>query len=180
MGGSERRVGYDRNVLGGEGGDEVEFFRYLRSLYSGDLTNPKLRDGRGGNPKNATQVALRNLTQLGAYRRRMMVFDGDRAEDVVRSGIEECEKEPGIEYVISDNRFEVEIGRIMGCNDRIMKRLQSDDRHTVKQAFYEICPPGIGRYEKLFSKDMLDERRRESVWLDRIISFIEGLERDES
>jgi len=173
MGEHERRVSYDRVVLGGEGGDEVEFFQHLRSLYSDDLTNPKLRDGRGGNPKRATEVALRNLPQLGAYRDRMMVFDGDRAEDAVRGGIDECEKGPRIEYVISDNSFEVEVGKILGCDDKTMKKLRSDDRCVVKRTFDTICPPGENRYAKLLPKKVLDEKRKESEWLDRIISFIE-------
>ena len=173
MGNRGRRVSYSRGVLGGEGSDEIEFFRHLRVLYSNDLTNPKLQDGRGGNPKHAIQIALRSLPQLGAYRDRMMVFDGDRAEDVIQGGVDECKKEPKIEYVISDIRFEVEIGKILGCSDDVMKRLRSDDRHIVKQTFDLVCPQCERRYEKILSKEKLDGERKKNEWLDKIISFIE-------
>lgn len=180
MGNRERRVSYDRDVLGGEGGDEVEFFCHLRSAYSSDQTNPKLRDGRGGNPKHAIKVALRSLPQLGAYRARMMVFDGDRSEDVINDGIKECKEcEPEIEYVISDNRFEVEIGKILECSDEIMRKLRSCDRSAVKQTFDEICPPCEKRYEKILPKEVLERKRKDSEWLNVIISFIERAEASE-
>ena len=181
MGSRERQVKYDRSVLGGEGSDEIEFFKYLVSLYSDDLTNPKLCNGHGGNPKQATKVALRDLPQLGAYQHRMMVFDGDKATDVVQAGIGECEKEPEIEYLVSDIRFEVEMGRILGCSDKIMRDLQSSDSAVVKRVFAKVCPPCADRYGKLLPKEVLDEKRKESVWLDKIIRFIEnrGVEEDD-
>lgn len=175
MGGKNRQVNYARDVVFGEGSDEVTFLKYLRSIYSSDTTNPKIGNGFGGSPKKIVQK-MRGVPQLGAYNKRSVLFDGDRGEDKVNAGKKVAEKKPVIETIIAERCFECEMLKIKGVTGGVLKKSRQDSK-VAKQEFAKICDKSTDgsakSYQEIFPKSLLDSKRRSSQWLDAVIKLFE-------
>lgn len=175
MGGKNRQVNYERDVIYGEGSDEVVFLKYLRSIYSKDSTNPRIGNGRGGTPKKIVQT-MRDVPQLGAYNRRSVLFDSDRGEEKVNAAKMEAGKRPPITPVIAEQCFEYEMLKIKGVTGGILRKARQDSC-IAKQEFARICDKStdgsVKSYPKAYPKNLLESKRRTNTWLDSVIGLFE-------
>lgn len=174
----ERRVKQNREVIGTEGSDEAIFLDHLKSLYcNGDPTNPKVFDCGGSTPKVAVQTMRQALPGLGSYSRRLILLDHDRNSDKIVAGEKEAEKEPSIEIIFADTRFECEMLRIASVSQSTIEMCSGSNAEVAKEEFAKICDRTLTgtdkSYDVVFPKELLDTKRESIEWLNQIISAIE-------
>ncbi len=170
----ERRAKNNRTVVDGEGDDEVGFLEYLREVYSSDITNPKIVPCGGGNPKNVVQNLRNTVAQIGAFDRRYVLLDHDVSQEKMESGESETNKRPKIDIVYANNRFEVEMLKILDAPSESTGAAMSPNSNVAKDELAKICDKSFSSYCKLLPKKILDKQRKKNGWLDKCIKIMEG------
>ena len=176
MGGKNRQAQYDKQVIGGEGSDEITFLKYLDSLYNNDGNHPRITNCHGGNPKKIVWT-LKNITpQIGAYKNRTVLFDDDKGEKEVKKGLGEASKIPAVKCIVAQGCFECEMLKIYSVSGGVLKKARKDSDFAKKE-FAKICDKTLSgsklSYDKAFSKVKLDSERKKSKWLNSVISLLE-------
>lgn len=157
-------------LIVGEGSSEKAFIKHLKGLYCHNSgVGVRIRKGRGGNPKT---IVITTKRMAGTYNRRIAVVDNDKGrqqmEDAERKAKDLC----------------VEIVWHKPCLDAVLLEIRNsgvsyaekDSRQCKKEFERKYISKkhrsDLHRYERVFPKELLDERRSEVAALDRLIRLL--------
>lgn len=158
----------------GEGLGEEMFLRHLKSLYARDTgVQVKICRGKGG---SADRIVIDADKLLGAFDKRVVVFDCDK----VKAEMEKARKEAEIRGIIllehkpcleSVLLAILNDGKMVGVKNSDWCKKEFESKYLEKKKRSELK-----EYEKLFPKSLLDRQRKKIVELGRMVATIKGEE----
>ncbi|MFA6486049.1 MAG: RloB domain-containing protein [Candidatus Magasanikbacteria bacterium] len=165
----KRRQANKTLLIFGEGLGEEMFLKYLKGLYSQDCNVAiTIRKGKGGDAKNIVVDASKIL---GAFDRKVVILDNDKTLGEMQNARQEAKKRK-IELIENTPCLEFLLLSILGqcpkTNSDDCKR-EFESKYISKQKRCEL-----GEYQKLFSKDVLENKRGGIATLNKIITIMEG------
>jgi hypothetical protein len=168
----KKRFAKKTTLLFGEGLGEEMFLRHLKGLYARDTgVQIKICRGKGG---SADGIVIDADKLLGAYDRRIVVFDCDKtkaemnkARDEARArNISLLENKPCLESlllaILNDGKVQNGMSSAWCKREFESKYIGKKKRSEPKE------------YENLFPKSLLDRQRKKVAELDNLISVIQG------
>jgi len=155
-------------LIVGEGPTEKAFLRYAKELYiTRDMdVSVNVECGYGGSPRNVVEKAIRLCGSRG-YDRCFVLIDADVPFDADKKLLSRMKQRPKIEFLKLTPCIEGVFLIILGhgenmasekCKSTFESRYLAPDKKTDKRS-----------YEKLFPKEMLDEKRSHVNELNNIL-----------
>ena len=143
----------------GEGSTEKAFLRYVKELYiTRDMDiSVNVECGAGGSPCNVVEKAIRLCGSRG-YDKCFVLIDEDIPLNADKKLLSRMKRRPRIEILKATPCIEGLFLTILGdeenlisknCKSNFESKYLASDKKTDKRA-----------YERLFSKEMLDEKRK--------------------
>ncbi|MFH1284853.1 MAG: RloB domain-containing protein [Candidatus Peregrinibacteria bacterium] len=167
----KRRVAKTTVLIYGEGQSEEMFLKHLRKLYGYDSGKAiTIKRGKGGTPQGIVQGAI---NCPGDYKKRVVVLDNDKTKSEMRSARMKADSS---DVIIIENTpcleklllCILEEGRdFEGKTSSQCKKLFEDGYISKKQRAEGY------RYSQVFTKKLLDKRRRSLLTLDCLLKEIE-------
>jgi len=146
-------------LIVGEGHTEKAFLRYTKELYI--LRNMNIsvnvECGSGGSPRNVVEKAIRLCGSRG-YDKCFVLLDADIPLNADKKLLSRMKRKPKIEFLKSTPCIEGVFLAILGhgenmasekCKSTFESRYLASDKKTDKRS-----------YERLFSREVLDEKRK--------------------
>lgn len=166
----KRRQANKTLLIFGEGMNEEVFSKHLRKLYCCNANVAiAIKKGKGGNSANIVIDASR---VPGGFDRRVVVLDNDKpkreiekARGIAKSkDIELIENTPCLEYLLLTILGSKKISDI---SSECKKTFESNyiSKRQRKEAY---------KYENIFTKKLLEEKRKTVKILDDILQIMEG------
>ena len=157
-----------------EGGRDASFVRYLYRLYHVSEREVKIRNAHGGDPAGQVrQMAKYYLTH--EFDEKYALYDLDRGEESVEKA-RRLASANGINCIESDKCLEMELVRLMGGDDKLVRRAYCSSVEA-KKVFMEMCRlkhvDDEVEWGRWIDKKKFDNMRYISKWLDGIIGVIE-------
>ena len=154
----------------GEGADEEMFLRCIKNNYRSTNKNIIPIDGHGGSPIDVVKDLIKNEL-FDPNGKQYILMDHDRSKEEIELAEHEIKKHPSIRVVIYSRKcFDEELLKILRPKD--MKKNKSKSSQELKSILRTICKTSKD-YERLFTKKVLDQARKNSKWLDSIIKIFE-------
>ncbi|MFH1868632.1 MAG: RloB family protein [Candidatus Omnitrophota bacterium] len=146
-------------LIVGEGSTEKAFLRYVKELYiTRDMNiSVSVGCGSGGSPRNVVEKAIRLCGSRG-YDKCFVLIDADIPFNADKKLLSRMNRKPKIEFLKSTPCIEGMFLTILGhdgnvarekCKNTFESRYLPSDKKTDKRL-----------YERLFSKEILDEKRK--------------------
>ncbi len=168
----KRRSANRTLLMYGEGFCEEVFLKYLRGIYSYNSgTAVTIRNGRGGGP---IEIIVDASKESGDFERRVVVLDNDRSVQEMSRARSEAESRK-IELLENTPCLEALLLGILRKGksfsnkspDWCKSEFESNylDRHKRTE---------IEEYQKVFPKNILEERRKDISVLNQLILIMEG------
>lgn len=159
----KRRIANKTVLLFGEGLKEEKFLKYLRSLYSfNQNVFVTVKKGNGG----AADKIINNADKLlGAFDKKIVVLDNDKPKKEMEKARKKA-REKSIVLIENTPCLEYLLLKIL---DQKPTRINSK---YCKKYFKKQY--GTNDYFKLFPKKLLDQKRKEIIELDKLISIFKG------
>ena len=165
----KRRQANRTLLIFGEGLGEEMFLKHLKGLYSQDCNVAiTIRKGKGGDAKN---IVIDASKISGAFDRKVVILDNDKPLAEMQSARQEA-KNKRIELIENTPCLEFLLLSILGQhpkNNSADCKSGFESKYINKQKRCEL-----GEYQKLFSKSVLENKRKILVILDKIIIIMEG------
>ena len=161
----------------GEGDTECAFLIYLKNLYSRDKNiSIKIKDLHGGSIKDMVEKAIRiNLHDnrdklfviLDVEPVKGIVIDDEVSQQAKENNLEIIDFKPCVESLFLLILGKVKDSILFMSSEQCKKEFEKKylDAHK-KLNFLE--------YEKIFPKDLLEQKRKEITELDTIIKYMEN------
>lgn len=151
-----------------EGLDEQIFIEHLKVLYKPNSCKVKVKRGRGGATYNLVDQTIK---AVGGFDYRVTVYDTDRSsseiekarQTALKNNIVVCEHNPCLESILL---------RIL--ETKFNRNLASKKCKSIFQNKYLNGSPFNKRVSQLFSKTLIDKRRKKVGELDKIINILQG------
>ena len=157
-----------------EGSREQGFGDYLVSLYGTRRRPIKPYNAGGGNPLKQVEDTHR-YPKFNGCDNVYILHDSDRKETA--EAIERAKKY-SYETILAHRSVEDELLRILPNVTAKQRQEAAKTVDDAKKVFMEICKlnslNGAVDWAGCFPKELLDEQRKNSPWLDQFISAIEG------
>jgi hypothetical protein len=166
----KRRQANKTLLIFGEGMNEEVFLKHLRKLYCCD-TNVAItvKKGRGGNSAN---IVIDASKVPGGFDRRVVVLDNDKpkgeieqARDIaINKGIELIKNTPCLEHLLLSI---LDSSKTSNTSAECKKIFESNyiNKRQRKETY---------EYDSIFTKELLEEKRKTIEILDDILQIIEG------
>ena len=155
-------------LIVGEGPTEKAFLRYVKELYiTRDMDiSVSIVCGSGGSPRNVVEKAVRLCGSI-EYDKCFVLIDADIPFNADKKLLSRMKKRPRIEILKATPCIEGLLLAILGR----ARAMPSDD---CKSTFEAQCIASNKKtakrsYERLFSKEILDEKRHDLNGLDIIL-----------
>lgn len=167
----KHRIARHTLLLYGEGLGEEVFLKHLRYLYSRNTgVGVIIRNGKGG---NARSIVIGAVNEPGDFNYRVVVFDNDKGKKEVSQALDEAKKRC-LGIIQNSPCLEALLLSILRPNQDFSMRGSG----WCKNEFETCYIPKKKRtdkseYEKLFTKQLLDARRRILPQLDALIVLME-------
>ena len=159
----------------GEGSDDKCWLNYLKQLFVGEKTI-KILSGGGGSP-NSVILRMTNHFGFRDYTVKIALLDTDRKEFNIATDLA---SQHAIKIIPSNGCLELEmleLGHIIHpqkISSASLKRARISSQQA-KSEFEKVCKHDDKSYAKLFPKDVLNEARSKSKWLNTILVELEGI-----
>jgi hypothetical protein len=156
----------------GEGQAEEIFLKHIRKLYGyGTGIVITVRRGKGGAPSEVVRNILRCP---GDYDKKIVMVDNDKSVGEMEEA-REIAKERGVHLIENTPCLEAFLLNILEGGN-LKNRLSSDCKRKFESKYInKEQRMESRRYEKIFTKRLLDIKRKKVENLDRLISLMEGL-----
>lgn len=155
----------------GEGSTETAFLKYIKSIYSRNRNlSVKIKNLYGGCPENMINKTIR-IIKGGNYEKKFILIDGD------------IEISP--DYKAKAEQFDIEIIVVLPCIEGLFLIILGKNEQTVFNMTVENCKNkfhtnyldrhrklNYTEYRKIFSINLLEEKRKTIKILDRIILYM--------
>jgi hypothetical protein len=154
----------------GEGYDEEMFLKHLKSIYSYKSNVAiSVKKGKGGDAQN---IVIDADKMIGAYDRKVVVLDNDKAkaemvkarQEAENRNIELIENTPCLEHLL----ISILDKKMTGKNSAWCKS-EFESKYIDKKKRGEP-----NEYVKLFPKKLLEARRLKIIELNKLILIMEG------
>ena len=155
-----------------EGLEDEVFLKYLRSIYSQNSgVSVKIRNGKGGDPAS---VVVNASNEPGDYDHRVVVLDNDVSEESMTSARQEAKKR-NIELVENTPCLEAVLLTILNKGKSYADKKSAECKKEFESTYLDSKERTDTReYEKVFPKNILDDRRGEVAILNRLLILMEG------
>lgn len=150
-------------LIYGEGLDEKKFVEHLRGIYAKDSgVKVSIRRGKGGSPKD---IIIQAAKEFGEFDKRVVVVDTDRGAQEVSDAREEAQGK-NIELIENSPCLEALLLSILDNG----KSFSSKTSKWCKKEFQSKY--GSSNWGNIFTKKLLDERRKNIEKLNKLIGLI--------
>lgn len=174
------------SIAGGEGKTEKEFLDYLKNIYRKRESKHSItlcKNTKGGDPVHVAKKVM--LECKGKHFDAMLLLlDEDRAKDYMCSGIEKEAKKQCSKDIRPFIPKAVKCIRVTPCIEGffldILKCRHDNISSRCKSQFSKLTPNNKDAaklteddYQKLFPKELLEERRAQIPALELLIQYFE-------
>lgn len=167
----KRRSAKETFLLCGEGDREVFILRHIKKLYSSENdVAVKIINANGGSAPSIVNYASR---LLGEYSRRIVICDSDKpAKEMAKA--REIANNQKIIFIENAPCIESLFLSILGKNCDNLTSNQCK-RKFESEILANSRSDSVAEYEKIFTKEILNTKRRQIGNLDKIIRIVENV-----
>lgn len=161
-------------LIYGEGSDDKCWLDYLKEIFAKNKTI-KIKNGGGGSPDSVIEKMI-NDTGFRDYDARVALLDTDRPEFNIA---EKLALDNDIHLIPSNGCIELELLTLMhiaypkAVSSATLKRARTSSKQA-KTEFKKVCRHDTKVYIRIFPKNVLEDIRSKSSWLDTILTKLEN------
>lgn len=156
-----------------EGARDEIFIKHLNTLYSRDNDyNIKIDSGQGGTP---TEIVKGCINYPGIYEERIVVFDNDKSEIEMVAG-RELARENGVKVLEQSPCLEGQLLEILKPGKDYSTKSSKECKKQFEKEFIDgRKATDIREYQKILTKKIIEDARKKSDYLKKIIKCIEQI-----